>query len=123
MSHQKGSTFENERGIFIANTAGTRSAGGAINARLSAKNRKRIRPKYYPNTEDGEVAAQNQIAKNSTEADDVRQRNSEGRKDRVSTQPHHKTHLSKAAEKKVREEFRKRKREEKKKKKKKNNKS
>jgi hypothetical protein len=110
MSHEKSATFENENKILVANTAGFRSGRAAVNAALSRKNRKRTRPKTFPNTEEGEVAAQNFSRKKSSKTDDIRQRNSEGRKEKFSTQPHHKTHMSKKEEARVRANYRKRKR-------------
>jgi hypothetical protein len=111
LSHEKSATFTSDKGIFVANTAGFRSGAAAVHAATSKKNLKRKKVKYYPDNADGEVAAQNASRKKSSKTDDVRQRNSEGRKDRVSTQPHHKTHLSKSEEAEARAEFKKRKRE------------
>jgi len=110
MSHEKSATFEYDGRILVANTAGFRSGRAAVNAATSRKNRKRTRPVTFPDTEEGEVAAQNFIRKKSSKTDDIRQRTSEGRKNKFSTQPHHKTHLSKKEEAKVRAEYRKRKR-------------
>ena len=45
----------------------------------------------------------------TSKTDDVRQRNSEGRKEKYSTVPHHHTHMSKAEEAKVKAQYRKRK--------------
>ena len=110
MSHEKSSTFEHNGKIIVVNTAGFRSDRAAINAATSSKNRKRTRVPTFPDTEDGEVAAQNFSRKRSSKTDDIRQRHSEGRKEKFSRIPHHRTHLSKKEEKKVREEYRKRKR-------------
>jgi|LWDU01.1.fsa_nt_gi uncharacterized membrane protein YcaP (DUF421 family) len=110
MSHEKSATFEHNGKIIVVNTAGFRSDRAAINAATSSKNRKRTRPPTFPDTEDGEVAAQNFSKKQSSKTDDTKQRNSEGRKEKFSRVPHHRKHLSKEEEKKVREEFRKRKR-------------
>jgi len=110
MSHEKSATFEYDGRILVANTAGFRSGRAAVYAATSRKNRKRTRPVTFPDTEEGEVAAQKFIRKKSSKTDDIRQRTSEGRKNKFSTQPHHKTHLSKKEEAKVRAEYRKRKR-------------
>jgi uncharacterized membrane protein YcaP (DUF421 family) len=110
MSHEKSATFEQNGKIIVVNTAGFRSGRAAVNAALSKKNRKRTRVPSFPDTEDGEIAAQNFSRKKSSKTDDIRQRNSEGRKEQFSTTPHHHTHLSKKEEKRVREEYRKRKR-------------
>ena len=110
MSHEKSATFEQNGRILVANTAGFRSGRAAVNAAMSRKNRKRTRPPTFPDTEEGEVAAQHFIRKKSSKTDDIRQRTSEGRKKKFSTQPHHKTHLSEKEEAKVRAEYRKRKR-------------
>ena len=110
MSHEKSATFEHEGKTIVVNTAGFRSGRAAVNAALSRKNRKRTRPNTFPNTEDGEVAAQNFSRKKSSKTDDIRQRNSEGRKEKFSTQPHHKTHMSKKEEARIRADYRKRKR-------------
>jgi hypothetical protein len=110
MSHEKSATFEHEGKTIVVNTAGFRSGRAAVNAALSRKNRKRTRPNTFPNTEDGEVAAQNFSRKKSSKTDDIRQRNSEGRKEKFSTQPHHKTHMSKKEEARVRADYQKRKR-------------
>jgi hypothetical protein len=110
MGHEKSKTFEHNGKIIVVNTAGFRSDRAAINAATSSKNRKQTRIPTFPNTEDGEVAAQNFSKKRSSKTDDTRQRTSEGRKEKFSRVPHHHKHLSKEEEKKVREEFRKRKR-------------
>jgi|TARA_R110000803_G_scaffold210734_1_gene283521 hypothetical protein len=110
MSHAKSSTFEHKGKIIVANTSGFRSDRAAVNAATSSKNRKRTRTPTFPDTEDGEVAAQNYSKKRSSKTDDTQQRNSEGRKENFSRIPHHDKHLSKEEEKKVREGYRKRKR-------------
>jgi len=109
MSHEKSATFEQDGKIIVVNTAGFRSDRAAINAATSKKNRKRTRVPAFPATAAGEIAAQNYSRKKSSKTDDVRQRNSEGRKEKYSTVPHHHTHMSKAEEAKVRAQYRKRK--------------
>ena len=113
MSHQKSSTVSADGRIYVVNTAGFKTTGGAFNAATSKKNRKRVKPKSFPDTDEGFIAAENESKRRSTEADDVRQRNSEGRKgaENFSRVPHHEKHLTKKEEKKRLEERRKRKRE------------
>ena len=113
MSHQESSTISEDGRIYVVNTAGFKTTGGALNATRSKKNRKRVKPKSFPDTDEGFIAAENESKRRSTEATDARQRNSEGRKgaENFSRVPHHKKHLTKKEEKKRLEERRKRKRE------------
>jgi hypothetical protein len=111
LSHQKSSTVSENGRIYVVNTAGFKNTDGAFNATTSKKNRKRVKPKSFPDTDKGFIAAENESQRRSTETDDVRQRNSEGRKgaENFSRVPHHKKHLTKKEEKKRLEERRKRK--------------
>jgi len=113
MSHQKSGTFTEDGRVFVVNTAGYSSGRGALSATRSKKNRKNPKPKSFPNTEDGFIAAENESRRRSSETDDVRQKNSEGRKGAAnfSRVPHHNKHLSKGDEKEARKKYRKRQKE------------